>query len=164
MPDGLLDYSLPGAFYVCQGQSRQRRCEASFTYTEDSGIIQATIHRIFLATNVTKKLDHNSIQCNTELNTQETRNVPLQMAGLPCWSNWKQRKEWLTSERSTAMEFLIPLWRDIEIISKETIKTQKYYKISPCQSGNSGRGDTYKTIASVAGVLILSKKYSCCNQ
>ena len=59
MPDGLLDYSLPGAFYVCQGQSRQRRCEASFTYTEDSGIIQATIHRIFLATNVTKKLDHN---------------------------------------------------------------------------------------------------------
>ena len=72
MPDGLLDYSLPGAFYVCQGQSRQRRCEASFTYTEDSGIIQATIHRIFLATNVTKKLDHNNYMYLYEMVQQET--------------------------------------------------------------------------------------------
>ena len=60
MPDfGLPDYSSPGVFSVCQGQSRQRRCEASFTYTGDYRIIQATIQHIFLATSVTKMLDHN---------------------------------------------------------------------------------------------------------
>ena len=42
-PIGLLDYSSPEAFSVRQGQGRQRRCEASFTYTGNFGIIQTTI-------------------------------------------------------------------------------------------------------------------------
>lgn len=82
---------MSGAFSVCQGQSRQRRCEASFTYTVDSCIIQVTIQCIFLAIYVTKKLDHNNIYdgiidwSDANLNTNSIYKIPNFGYGTDYW-------------------------------------------------------------------------------
>lgn len=117
------------------------RCEASFTYTEDFGIIQVTIQRIFLATNVTKKLDHNegTYKVN-KWNTSKTKTTsnkadyPEVTAGC----DLKQSGSSPTTVTLTAEESAVFVLLEREAEIADVVLDQDSIRAHELQQGNQG--------------------------